>query len=172
MFVHPSVDGSMERICTLPEVERVSRWRACRRKGMSEQLRALYSLLGARKHPRGAQEQIGADAVAALLLGGSGVALAASPPLASPPPAAQQASGATQASGGKRSCSRCTCGCLIVGSSSCYSGSDCAARVFHSHGRRVYSRALVRLQASSVQWSHLESLAWLLVLIAGARSAA
>ena len=99
VFVHPSVDGSMERICTLPEVERVSRWRACRRKGMSEQLRALYSLLGARKHPRGAQEQIGADAVAALLLGGSGAALAASPPLASPPPVTQQASGATQASG-------------------------------------------------------------------------
>ena len=99
MFVHHSADGSMERICTLPEVERVSRWRACRREGMSEQLRALYSLLGARKHPRGAQEQIGADAVAALLMGGSGAALAASPPLASPPPAAQQASGATQASG-------------------------------------------------------------------------
>jgi len=82
----------------LPEVERVSAWRAVRRKGMSEQLRALYSLLGARQLRRGPQEQIGADAVPALLVGGSGVALAATPPLALPPPAAQQSTGTSQPS--------------------------------------------------------------------------
>ena len=73
-----------------PAVERVSAWRACRRKGIREQLKALYSLMGGRRYPRGPQEQLGADAVHKLLLGGSGFALAASPPLVLPPPAAQQ----------------------------------------------------------------------------------
>ena len=66
-----------------PELERVFSWRACRRKGMREQLKALYSYMGGRQYLRCPQEQIGADVVQALLLGGSGVAVAASPPLLS-----------------------------------------------------------------------------------------
>ena len=54
--------------------------------------------MGTRQYPDGPQEQIGADAAQALLLGGSGVALAASPPLVLPPPAVQQSAGLSEPS--------------------------------------------------------------------------
>ena len=45
-FFAVSVDGSIARIGLLPELERVSAWRACRRKGTREHLKALYSFDG------------------------------------------------------------------------------------------------------------------------------
>jgi hypothetical protein len=71
VYLHPDSKGTMTRVTTLSDEERAAAQRAVGRRGMSDQLRALYPSIPAPQQRHPAQKQLGSDSVRGNLLGGA-----------------------------------------------------------------------------------------------------